>query len=275
MQSVGNLQVKNKSVFRAAIIVMLLMAFVQCYKTTYDLHWAADPDFDRDIAFVQGTLDGHFGRDPNYKGEYLWYNPLLFSIETVIVKISGLPISDVVTRSGPYLNILCPIFFVLMVISLFDFKVASAALLSYLFFATGNIFAWGAATYSPWLYPDCFVQILFYLNIIVCYKAFSKQSVFWFSILGITTGLNFLGHTAPAILSILILIYIQGENIIRTIKEKDFHLLRKYFIQSLATFMLFLLVASPLLYFVAGKYNLHYVNRATFEYAEGIFLWNN
>src|SRR5258707_814742 len=68
--------------FILAFTLMLLLAFVQGFRTTHDLHWAADADFDRDISYVQGTLDGHFGMDPSYAGEYLWYNPLLFSVET-------------------------------------------------------------------------------------------------------------------------------------------------------------------------------------------------
>ena len=120
---------KNRLAFITAMIIMLLIAFVQCYKTTYDLHWAADPDFDRDIAFVQGTLNGHFGMDPNYAGEYLWYNPLLFSIETLIVKVSGLPVYEVVTRAGAYLNLLGPIAFICMLVFLFDFRIAAVSLL--------------------------------------------------------------------------------------------------------------------------------------------------
>lgn len=97
--------------FLIAFMIMLSMAFFQCYKTTHDLLWAADPDFDRDIAFVRGTLDGHFGKDPNYKGEYLWYNPLLFSVETVIVKMTSLQPNVVAVRAGAYLNLLGPVAF--------------------------------------------------------------------------------------------------------------------------------------------------------------------
>jgi len=68
---------KNRAAFITAMSIMLLIAFVQCYKTTHDLHWAADPDFDRDIGFVQGTLDGHFGKIPttqeNICGTILYY----------------------------------------------------------------------------------------------------------------------------------------------------------------------------------------------------------
>ena len=269
------MNVKNNSLFFATFILLIAIAFIQCYKTTSDLYWAFDPDFDRDIAFVQGTLDGNFGKDPNYIGEYLWYNPLLFSIETVIVKITHLPVNIIVARAGAYLNLLCPIFFFIMMSVLFEIKVALAALLSYLFLASGNILSWGAATYSPWLYPGSSMQFLFYLNIIFCYKAFSTQKYFWFAVLGACIGISFLGHTAPALLTILIMISIQLGNFKRALKEKDFKLLKKYFLQSIIVIVPFIIASSPLLYFIVGKYHLHLVNRVAFEYTDELFVWYN
>jgi len=91
------------------------------------------------MSYVQGALDGKFGKDPNYAGAYLWYNPMLSSIETLIVKITGLPVNIVLARAGVYLNLLGPLAFVLMLTVLFDLRMALACLLSYLFLASGNI----------------------------------------------------------------------------------------------------------------------------------------
>ncbi|HEX4850337.1 MAG TPA: hypothetical protein VFV08_05995, partial [Puia sp.] len=200
----GKLQ-KNRIYFIIAFVVLIFIAFFQCYNITKDLIWAAEPDFDRDISYVQSVLDGQFGKDPSYSGAYLWYNPLLFSIETIIVKITGLPIHLVVTRAGIYLNLLGPVFFVIMMVILFDYRVALAALLSYLFLSAGDIPGWAVATYSPWLYPVNFAQFLFYQSIIFCYFAFARERYIWFIILGTTIGACFLGHTAPAVLIILIM----------------------------------------------------------------------
>src|SRR5882724_7989614 len=115
---------KNKAAFIAAIILMVLAAFIQCYRTTSDLHWFYDTDFYRDMSYVQGALDGKFGKDPNYAGAYLWYNPMLSSIETLIVKITGLPVNIVLARAGVYLNLLGPLAFVLMLTVLFDLRMA-------------------------------------------------------------------------------------------------------------------------------------------------------
>src|ERR1700742_1759109 len=167
------LQTKPRPAIILAFLVMLVLAFVQCFRTTHDLHWAADADFDRDISYVQGTLDGHYGMDPSYTGEYLWYNPLLFSVETALVKVTGLPVNVIVTQAGTWLNILGPIAFFIMAALLLGWEIALAATLSFLFLAAGNIFGYSAATYSPWLYPVCFAQWMFYLDILFCYKAFS------------------------------------------------------------------------------------------------------
>jgi hypothetical protein len=275
MRGLKDFPKRNKAAFIVAFAMLLLMAFIQCYKTTHDLKWAAEPDFDRDISYIQGTLDGKLGKDPSYAGAYLWYNPLLFSIETAIVEVSGLPIHTVVTRAGTYLNLLSPIAFIIMLVVLVNYRVALAALLSYLFLASGNIPGWGAATYSPWLYPVCFTQFLFYLSIIFFYKAFSKQSYFWFFIAGATTGICFLGHAAPAILIVLMMTSIQGGNIIQAVKEKDYPTLKKYMWQGAATFVPFILTSFPLLFFVVGKYHLHFINRMISQFVMGIFMRQN
>jgi hypothetical protein len=261
----------RKYVFTAGIFIMLLMAFAQGYKTTHDLHWAYDIDFDRDMSFIQGTLDGHFGKDPSYLGEYLWYSPLLFSIETIIVKTTGLPPNIVVTRAGIYLNCLAPVTFVVMVLILFGLETAIASLLSFLFLASGNILGWGAATYSPWLYPVCFVQFLFYLNIIFLYKAISTQRYIWFIILGSFTGLSFLGHVAPAVIIFLMTIMIQVNNVFYAIRNGDQKIIKKYLFQSLIFFATFLAAASPILIVIYSRYRMHYINRAPFEYVGSIF----
>src|ERR1700761_1136693 len=126
---------KDNTKYLVACILMVLAAFVQCYRTVHDLHWGSEPDFDRDIAYIRTTLNGHFGLDANYASQYMWYNPLLFLSETLIVKLTGLPINIVVARAGAFLNILGPVFFFLMVAKLFDYKAALAALLSFLFLA--------------------------------------------------------------------------------------------------------------------------------------------
>ncbi|MFI5151880.1 MAG: hypothetical protein ACHQET_01020 [Chitinophagales bacterium] len=258
-----------------ASAILLILAFIQCYLCTHDLFWAYGPDYDRDIGLIQSSLEGHYGKDPNFAGEYIWYNPLIYSIETIVVKITDLPISVVVTRIGTYLNLLSPIALYIMTYVLFDVRIATASLLSFLFFATGNMPAWGAATYSPWIGADSFMQFLFYLNIIFTYKAFSLQKNFWFFILGSSLGICFLGHTAPTVLSILILATLQSANIFNAWRDKRYEAIKKCLLQSIIAFTPFVLVASPFLYIIILKYHLQFRNHFILEFSNGIFHVSN
>jgi len=266
-----DMRLKDNTKYWIACIVMIVAAMVQCYRTVHDLHWASEPDFDRDIAYIRTALAGHYGQDANYAGEYMWYNPLLFLSETLIVKLTGLPINIVVARAGAFLNILGPVFFFLMVAKLFDYKAALASLLSFLFLAAGNLPCWGGATYSPWLISDSFVQFLFYINVILCYQAYSTQEMRWFILLGASIGITFLGHSAPTILIIMIMVVLQLQNIISALRQKEYKMITRYVLQGVVTVIPFLLCAFPFLYFVWGKYDFHFVNRVILECAPGIF----
>jgi len=160
--------------------------------------------------------------------------------------------------------------FVIMVWALFGIEVSIAALLSFLFLASGNILGWGSATYSPWLYPVCFVQFLFYLNIIFLYKAFSTQRFIWFILLGLFTGLAFLGHVAPAIIIFLMTI-IQFNSMFNAIRNRNQKIIKKYLFQSMILLVTLLVASSPILIVIYGRYKMHYLNRAPFEYVGSIF----
>eukprot|EP01037_Dinobryon_pediforme_P015781 gene15782-15938_t len=174
---------------------------IECYRTIHDLHWAFEPDFDRDIAYIRATLNGEYGTDPNMAGQYMWYNPMIFLFETLVVKLSGLPINVV----------------------LFDYRIALAAILSYLFLSVAGL------------------------------------------------GVSFLGHSAPTILVILILIALQAQNVFIALKDKRYPAIGTYFLQGILTLIPFIIFAFPFLYYVYGKYHLHFINRTILECAPGIF----
>jgi hypothetical protein len=267
----GNMQLKDNTKYLLACIVMILAAFVQCYRTVHDLHWASEPDFDRDIAYIHSTLNGNYGQDPNIAGQYMWYNPMLFLFESLIVKFTNIPVNIVVARAGAFINLLSPVAFFFMAVKLFDFRVGLAALLSFLFLVNGNLPCWGGATYSPWLISDTFSQFLFYISIFFCYKAFAEQKLFWFIILGASLGLTFLGHSAPVFIIILIMISIQGQKVIKALMSKEYPVIGKFFLQGFATIIPFIVFAFPFLYYVYGKYHFHFINHEILECAPGIF----
>ncbi|MFI5220200.1 MAG: ArnT family glycosyltransferase, partial [Bacteroidia bacterium] len=210
-----------------------------------------------------------------YIGEYLWYNPLIAFVEAGVIKLTGIPPMGLVTKGGALLNIVSVFMFYLMVTYLFGSSVAIAATASFLFFTSGNIPSWGAATYSPWLYPQNFVQSIFYLGIICCCKAFSKPGYTGFLIAGAVTGIAFLGHTAPA----LILLFITGvlflKSIYQAVKIKLPGEANKFMRLGFLFSLVFIIVSLPLTFFVIGKYKLHMVNTITFEYNDPLFIWFN
>lgn len=265
------MQLKNNTKYILAFAAMLAAAFIQCYRTVHGLHWASEPDFDRDIAYIRTTLNGHYGIDPNMAGQYMWYNPMIFMTEALVVKITGLPINIIVARSGAFLNLINPVVFFIVVWKLFDYKTALAAVLSYLFLVNGDLPCWGAATYSPWMVSDTAVQFTFYLSLFCCYKAFSSQKIIWFAVLGAMTGITFLGHSAPTIIIIIILISIQGQRVLQSLKAREWPRLGIYFLQGAITFAAFIVFAFPFLYYVYGIYHLHFINRAILQCAPGVF----
>jgi hypothetical protein len=265
------MQIKDNTRYVFACIIMLLVAFIQCYKTVHDLHWASEPDFDRDIAYIRATLNGHYGQDPSMLGQYMWYNPIIFLSETLFVKLSGWPINVVVARCGAFMNLINPIIFFIVLVKLFDYKTALASLLCYIFLIAGNLPCWGAATYSPWMVSDTAVQWLFFLSILCCYKAFNSQKMGWFIVLGAVLGITFLGHSAPVFIMVFILLIMQGQRVLSALKEKQYNLIGTYFLQGAATVLPFIIFAFPMLYYVYGKYHLHFVNRIILECAPGIF----
>jgi hypothetical protein len=266
---------REKIAFIVACVLMLGLACFQCYSAAKDIHWFLDPDYYRDMACVQQNLSGNFGKDPSYLGAWLWYNPLLTGIETLVVKVSGLPLNLAFAKMGVWLNLLAPVTFTLMLATLFDWRVAAAGLLSFLFLASGNHYTFDAATYSPWLYPGSFTQAIFYLNVIFCYKAFTTQRISWFLILGAMLGISFLGHTAPTVLIILIMVILQTGNLVKSLREKDYTATKRYVLQGLGASLLFILFSLPLTYFIVGKYHLKFINRIPFEFVEELFIFRN
>ena len=118
---------------------------------------------------------------------------------------------------------------------------------------------------------DTFVQFLFYINIVLCYQSFKTQQLRWFVLLGASIGITFLGHSAPTIIIIMMLIILQFGKIFTALRGKEFKAVGTYFLQGIVTVIPFLVCASPFLYFVWGKYNFHFVNHAILECAPGIF----
>jgi hypothetical protein len=267
---------KNSTVFLyAVLLIAFLIAFINAYRTVTNITWAFDYDFQRDMSFVQSILDGNYSKDPSYSGEFWWYNPLLSWIEAGLVKISGISVPLMLTKAGIYLNLLAPLTFFILMSFFFTTIEALCGTIAMLFFTAGNLPGWAAATYSPWLFPVCFMQSVFYISLIVLYKYFKTSGTVWVFALGICSGICFLGHAAPALLLLILTVSLSCIKlyslIINKKREEIFRLIKNSLIYSVS----FIVVSLPLLRTIIGKYHMKTINRDGFEYLEPMFQPGN
>ena len=189
-------------------LVLLVAAFVAAFRTTRDLAWPQDHDLYRDMASAQSFLDEGFGQDPVYRGETVWYNPLTPLVVAAAQRLTGLPLPLVYARAGTFLNLLAPIAFFAAAALLFDAWIAALALAGFLFAVGGAFPSWGAATYSPWLYPVNFAQAFFYLLILRLALLRDRPLTFgWAAATGALWGVAFLAHTAPMLIFGFVLLF--------------------------------------------------------------------
>lgn len=118
-----------------------------------------------------------------------------------------MPVNLVVTRGGPFLNLLAPVAFYWLATLLLPRRAALYALGAFLF---AHPFAsWQSATYSPWLFVANFAQGLFYLTVAVWIRTGHPAPVTHGVAVGVLVGLTFLAHTAPALLfGVLVLVWV-------------------------------------------------------------------
>jgi hypothetical protein len=184
-----------------AVLLACLVAFWHGWRATRDLAWPPDFDLYRDISIAQTMLDGGGMADPAYPGERLWYNPLVPGVVAGISWLSGWPAPVVYARVGPYLNLLAPLCFYLMVAYLFkDRLIALTSTLAFLFVTCQYPASRACATYSPWLFTANFTQAGFFLTLALYERGLRDGRRRGFLLVGLMLGLTFLGHTAPALI---------------------------------------------------------------------------
>ncbi|MBZ0205727.1 MAG: hypothetical protein K8H89_05345 [Flavobacteriales bacterium] len=242
-------------------VFLITLAFASGYRATSDLTWGPYVDFDRDASFAQSILDGHYGEDPLYRDEVMWFTPLLFSMQAFIVKATGVSIQVFQAQAGAFLNLLGPIAFFLMVWRLFNPSVALVALWAQLYLLPGQEPGWAIATYSPWFLPMMFSQGLFYLMVIALHRSFRSSS--WLVWLGVGTGAGvlFLAHAAPAMILVGTVAFHLIYAMVTAWRAGDRPAVLAHLKCSLASGAAFIIITLPLTWYVVGHYGLDQVNR--------------
>ncbi len=239
------------------------LALAQGLTTTRGLRWPFDEDLFRDIAQAQTMADGGWLSDPFYLGESLWYNPLVPAAIAVGSKILGVPPNEASLRLGPWLGLVGPLAFFVLVAALIGRWGAVAALLLFIFVTPGHLPALQCATYSPWPFAAQVAQGPFFLGLAALVAALARPGFGRFVLVGVCLGLTFLAHTGPA----LLLGAISGTLLLLGPSGPGANVVRRLIWLS-ALIGSALTVASPLLWSILGRYHLKVLNPEP-----GAYVW--
>jgi hypothetical protein len=231
--------------------------------TTRDLSWAEDDDLFRVISeaqtFAQGSLS-----DPYYRGEGIWYNPLVSLVVAGIAHGYGLPVNVVEVRLGAYLNLLGPLAFYALAWRTFGATAATAATCGFVFYRDLWAASWITAAYSPWLFPMTFAQGLFYLSLLAYRWSVESGRAVAFAACGAVSGLTLMCHTAPALVLGGVVLLVGVAEIVWP-RADGLQRPRPALWPSVGRHALLLvvlvIVASPYLQSIVWRYRLHVLNQ--------------
>ena len=232
-------------------------------KTTNDLKWPYSLDHFRDIAQTQVILDGDYGKDPYYLNEYVWYNPGLHFVMSVVFQFLNIPLPELTAKLGAYLNILAPLAFYIMLRVIFGAKLALISTAAYLFILDNSYPVWASVLYSPSLHPVIFSQTLFYITIALFYREIKgDQALKQYIITGCILGVTFLFHTAPAFIGGGVILFFFLGKIVGKLKNPDLNIkeLKPLLKKLLCVIIPSLFISMAFLYFIIVHYHLKIVN---------------
>jgi hypothetical protein len=199
---------------RLLALGILALAFAENHVVTQDLTWPAFDIQYRETAVAQTFLDEGQGPDPSYRGEALWYNPFSGWLLALTSAVTGVPVHEVMPRIGPYVNLLAPVAFFVLVAALVNEGTALVATAGFLFFTANSFPFWLAASYSPWFAPENYGQGLLYASLTLAALAHRRGwPLRWQMGLGLALGATFLVHTAPALILGVTLVLLAGQRV--------------------------------------------------------------
>jgi hypothetical protein len=234
-----------------ALAALIVVAVLLAREATNLIEWPHDPDLYRDIASAQKFLDCHCLADPLYRGETIWYNPLVPALVALISAVSRVPVHVLYVRLGPLLNVLPVVGFYALTRFTFDRLTAAVATFAFVFLVNPGTPAWGSATYSAWLFAGVFSQAFFYTSVAIYARARLAEGMLWTIVVGFALGVTFLAHTAPALILGAILI-IGAAWSTAPLRTRALRL-----VIQLGTAVI---VSVPLLYSIVGRYHLRWLN---------------
>ena len=235
-------------------LVLILAALAVALTKTAGLTAPYDTwDHFRDIALAQTVRDGAPLSDQYYRGEWLWYNPLLPWTLALGSAMTNTTLEVFHVRAGPWLNLFGPLAFYVLGVRWIGRTAAFMALAIYLFFGIGDGHGWAYATYSPWLYSNNFAAGIFFAAALALQLASDRPTMARAVCAGALIGLTFLTHTAPA----LILVAMACAAFARR------------WLMLLTMGAVAFVVASPFLYSIGLQYHFRVVNTTPLSWVWG------
>jgi hypothetical protein len=256
IQSKPILAFHNLYVIATSIVVGILLGWslIVAYEAVEPCQASREWDVLRDVSIAQGIFDGRYPEDPVLSGEISWYNPLTGVILAFSSYVTGQPLMRLAVTLGPFINLLSPIAFYILVSTLLGRVAALSALCLMLFGKDGSLPFW-TSSYCPWLLAPMYSMGLLFLCFHTYLKAFQYRKVSYFFLTGFLLGVTFMAHTAPAVIAGGTMLLFTFQEIICSWSNKDKRN------ESLKLFYLFLL-----LLFVAFFVSLPYSGPILWRY---------
>jgi hypothetical protein len=185
----------------AVLLILLVICLVHGLWVVRGLGlYTAILDTYRDAGFVQGFLDGNLDGDPSIDGAKRYYPPVLHALAAVVALITHIQPLQLLIRAAPWVNLLIPATFFLMVRRLIDAPAAAIATVLFVCFDGSLLPPWMAASYSPWHSVPALTQALFFCGVWLISARVHRGRFSDALLIGSMIGIVFLAHTVPALI---------------------------------------------------------------------------
>ncbi|MDO9709938.1 hypothetical protein [Paracraurococcus lichenis] len=182
----------------------MLLAACAAYGQWITAGVSLPPDLDsfRDIAVMQGLLDGNWFGDPTTPGTPRYYPPLvpvLYGATQFV--FGGTDLVGFSARAAPWLNLISPVLFFLMARRLLDSLPAASAALAVFVLLNGVRGAyWLFGGYTPWPAAPMLALALFFAAVMLLRARVAAGRIGDAALVGAAAGLVGLAHLVPALL---------------------------------------------------------------------------
>lgn len=237
------------------------------YRATQHSRWPFNLDQMRDLGIAQEILDHVYPVDVNYARETIWYNPLVGAVTAGVARLTGLATPEADVVAGRFANLFVPITFFVFGFGLLGPETALVSLVIFLFATNGPWWfssvaddSSSTASYTPWLFASTFSQALFFITLWLRWRAHKTGRTPWHCASGVSLGATFLGHAAPGVIAGTVMAALSVEELVNLMRNRRSGSVEKLCVQTVATFLIALVVTTPLTYSILFHYHLKILN---------------